>query len=724
MGVLYARGENYAGGRRGTRQYAFDSTLQMGCFPGCSGFPRILVVTVALGSILATIILSKDVALVEGVLAMLLLIGLQFLIAWSSMRSKKVGALVKSEPTLLLSRGEFLEETIRQGRVMARRSARRPVPRGLRRFLRLTRVARMCTLHSAHILRASPSSFSSRRFSAELYLLYLTDPSCSPSQSAETYASVSGKPRHLMHLNLMHLVGRTALCLQGSTSPCVALHLCYIWPPLLATLSHFHDLFSTEGKMTRRISRRRFLQVSGMATAGAALAACAPAAAPEAASDAGSSASADASDSAAVPSSEVTEIEFMNWWGAHREALMDEAIANFHDSQDEVRVNNSVQPWDGRVERAATAIASSTPPALIMTQRIETYKFVNEGLIIPIDDYVAASGIDPDTIFYPGEINNQRWQGKLYSFPLPTGGGISGQYYWNKEVFRQNGLDPDAPLETWQDIEDASAAVVRGDDLGIEVNFMPMDSSANAFLEWLYCNDGLMVSEDGKTLIFNSPEGIETLEWMLNYTDTYNYGIEAAQEFYAGTSHTSADHPFYNENAATVFTGTWFFGHMKATDPEMWENTDMWGAALRPYNGNNPDAATHGVAGLSGSWGYVIPTSAPQDIQDAAYKWLEFFGTHEDGGCLFLFNQARPSPVIECNSNPAYFEANPAWDVVLQSLESDISVPVTPVQTQISDLMGTALEEAFFGLKDAETALNEAAEKGQAVLDDFWANLA
>lgn len=475
--------------------------------------------------------------------------------------------------------------------------------------------------------------------------------------------------------------------------------------------------------MMRRISRRRFLQISGIATVGTALAACTPAAAPADSGDAGSMADTDAAESAAAPSAEVIEIEFMNWWGSHREALMDEAIANFHDTQDEVQVNNSVQPWDGRVERAATAIASSTPPALIMTQRIETYKFVNEGLIIPIDDYVAASGIDPDAIFYAGEINNQRWQGKLYSFPLPTGGGISGQYYWNKEVYRQAGLDPEAALITWQDLDDASAAVSKGDDLGIELNFMHMAGGANGFVEWMYTNNGLLASEDAKTLLFNSPEGIETLEWMTNYINTYNYGVEANGEFYAGTSHTSADHPFYNEKAATVFTGTWFFGHMQATDPEMFQDTDMWGASLRPYNGNNPDATNHGVAGLSGSWGYVIPVNSPKEIQDAAYKWLEFFGTHPDGGCLFLFNQARPSPVIECNNNPAYFEANPTWDVVLDSLASDVSVAVTPIQSQINDFIGTAVEETFFAVKDAETALTEATEKGQAVLDEFWASL-
>lgn len=49
-----------------------------------------------------------DVALVEGLLAFTLLIGLQFVIAWLSVRSSWVQSLVKSEPTLLLYQGQFL----------------------------------------------------------------------------------------------------------------------------------------------------------------------------------------------------------------------------------------------------------------------------------------------------------------------------------------------------------------------------------------------------------------------------------------------------------------------------------------------------------------------------------------------------------------------------------------------------------------------------------------
>ena len=76
-----------------------------------------LVVTVALGSTLATAVLSKDVALVEGVFAFALLIFMQFLVAWLSVRWRAVGRLVKSEPRLLFFRGEFLRDALRAERV-------------------------------------------------------------------------------------------------------------------------------------------------------------------------------------------------------------------------------------------------------------------------------------------------------------------------------------------------------------------------------------------------------------------------------------------------------------------------------------------------------------------------------------------------------------------------------------------------------------------------------
>ena len=77
-----------------------------------------LVVTVALGSTLATVILAKDVALAEGMVAFALLIGLQFSITWLSVRSATVSQLVKAEPTLLFYQGAFLPDQLQRSRVL------------------------------------------------------------------------------------------------------------------------------------------------------------------------------------------------------------------------------------------------------------------------------------------------------------------------------------------------------------------------------------------------------------------------------------------------------------------------------------------------------------------------------------------------------------------------------------------------------------------------------
>lgn len=76
-----------------------------------------LIVTVALGSTLATVLLSKDVALAEGAVAMALLISLQFIITWFSVRTAWVRRLVTGEPLMLLYRGEFITTAMQKARV-------------------------------------------------------------------------------------------------------------------------------------------------------------------------------------------------------------------------------------------------------------------------------------------------------------------------------------------------------------------------------------------------------------------------------------------------------------------------------------------------------------------------------------------------------------------------------------------------------------------------------
>lgn len=76
-----------------------------------------LVVTVALGSTLATIVLSKNVVLAEGVAALCLLVYLQFAVSWLSVRWRFWERVIKSEPKLLFSKGEFLPQAMKAERV-------------------------------------------------------------------------------------------------------------------------------------------------------------------------------------------------------------------------------------------------------------------------------------------------------------------------------------------------------------------------------------------------------------------------------------------------------------------------------------------------------------------------------------------------------------------------------------------------------------------------------
>ncbi|WP_371069795.1 DUF421 domain-containing protein [Sediminibacillus sp. JSM 1682029] len=76
-----------------------------------------LVVTVAIGSTLATILLNQKVSIFQGVTALATLVFLQFTFAWSSIRSSFINRLIKAEPKLLFYQGSFFEREMTKERI-------------------------------------------------------------------------------------------------------------------------------------------------------------------------------------------------------------------------------------------------------------------------------------------------------------------------------------------------------------------------------------------------------------------------------------------------------------------------------------------------------------------------------------------------------------------------------------------------------------------------------
>lgn len=77
-----------------------------------------LVITIALGSSLSAVLISDDVGLMQGLAAFALLIVLQFVITWTSLRSKTVAKLIESEPTVVAFRGKFLKDAMLRERLL------------------------------------------------------------------------------------------------------------------------------------------------------------------------------------------------------------------------------------------------------------------------------------------------------------------------------------------------------------------------------------------------------------------------------------------------------------------------------------------------------------------------------------------------------------------------------------------------------------------------------
>ncbi len=75
------------------------------------------IVTIALGSTLSSVLLNKQIALAEGVLGFVVLIGLQFAVTWTSVRWPWARRAITASPRLVLHRGQFLHDAMRRARV-------------------------------------------------------------------------------------------------------------------------------------------------------------------------------------------------------------------------------------------------------------------------------------------------------------------------------------------------------------------------------------------------------------------------------------------------------------------------------------------------------------------------------------------------------------------------------------------------------------------------------
>jgi len=86
------------------------------------------IVTVALGSVLATTIVNYKDSFWNGLLTFAILVALQYMATWLSVRFKTVESILKSEPTLLFYDGDFQQKAMKNERI-----TRKELKQGIRK---------------------------------------------------------------------------------------------------------------------------------------------------------------------------------------------------------------------------------------------------------------------------------------------------------------------------------------------------------------------------------------------------------------------------------------------------------------------------------------------------------------------------------------------------------------------------------------------------------------
>ncbi len=385
---------------------------------------------------------------------------------------------------------------------------------------------------------------------------------------------------------------------------------------------------------------------------------------------------------------ETVTVRFWNHWLARAE-LIDQIIADFEQDFPNIDVENLGQPWDRREENMFAALASNDPPEVVMATRAELLKLANDGLIVPITDMVEEQGLDLEK-FYPAEINNFYWEGELYSMPMPTGGGITGMILINKDMFEAAGLEP-VPPQTWQELWDVGKALTVVDDKGIVQIGANVGTSATSFFGWLYTNNGQIYSDDLRSVAFNSPEGVETLQWMVDYTNEINGGVQDVLDFYVTGQEANEAQPWYNDIEAMQFPNVSIFFHMQTFKPEL-----QWDLGHRPYNANNPDAKSQGISGEEFAWGYVIPSGVPEEKREAAFEWIKKITYEEDAAGWFMIQQSRPSPIrAETKTRSITRRILPGTKCLPRWVTMCLSH--LPEHVRVRDIVNQAVEAAMFG---------------------------
>ena len=396
--------------------------------------------------------------------------------------------------------------------------------------------------------------------------------------------------------------------------------------------------------------------------------------------------------------------------------MIDKVVADYQALKPNVKVNSQLVFGEGQgffdgmpYDKILTQIASGTPPDVMMMGSDIAASWARRGNALrALDDVLKRDKIEPDKVFYPALAQMARSPGKYYGLPQLTATDRA-YLFMNRDVVVGAGLDPTKGPQNWEELVDWSAKLTKRD--GGTLTQLGLAAPGAPFIDWLTRNNGAVFSADGTKVVFDDAAGQETLQWMLDSTNRLCGSAQAVKDFQAAnkSSTYTGKVNLWTGQAAGFFTAL-------SDGPKANPSFHLEANIVPGNTTKNPKAKPLSIA--EKIWMYSQAAGTTGARVDAGYEFLKYLCLGE-GNKTFVLSQARPSPVVKLNDDPAFRQQNPWWDSqVKRALTLMTPMPQTPAWADMRTLIDKMTDQVLASGQGVRDALGAAVRDCQRLLDD------
>ncbi len=196
--------------------------------------------------------------------------------------------------------------------------------------------------------------------------------------------------------------------------------------------------------------------------------------------------------------------------------IVDGMIARFQAENPGIKVKAVYAGnYDDTRVKALAALKAGEPVQLSVLFSIDVFDLMDEDVVVPFDELV---GTDEDRAwlgsFYPALMQNGVVDGKTYGIPFQRSTIVM---YYNKDAFREAGLDPETPPATWDEMVEMGRKLTKRDASGNVVRW-GVSIPSTGYPYWMFGalamqNGQELMNGKGDTTMFDAPACVEALQF-------------------------------------------------------------------------------------------------------------------------------------------------------------------------------------------------------------------